>query len=314
MKLYLLINQYVCYRKALGEKFKTNEACLNAFCKAVGAETPVKSITEEMIHRYLYGDSETVSTGWFVKQTALLGLYQYATSRNYTTEIPLPRMLPKRPQGLVPYIYSQRELRLLFDGALTYQKNKSHIDPYTVHGALILTYTLGLRVHETLSITLNDLDMDNLVVTIEQSKFYKSRLVPFNPQIKAILNAFLKWRKSQQQPQAPESYLFMSRHNEALNDASLRGIFKRIRKNAGIKREDGASFQPRLHDLRHTFAVNRLVSWYRENKDVGLLLPVLSVYLGHKRLAHTSVYLSMTDDLLREANILFEKYTKGGQP
>ena len=313
MKLCVLINQYVSYRKALGEKFKTNEACLNAFCKAIGAETPVTSITEEMTYRYLYGGSDAVTTGWFVKHTALLGLYQYATSRNYTIAIPLPKMLPKRPQGLVPYIYSQRELRLLFDGALTYQKNKSRIEPYMVRIALILTYTLGLRVHETLSITLNDLDMENLVVTIQQSKFYKSRLVPFNQQIKDILNTFLQWRKSQKQHQYPESCLFMNGHNKPFNADSLRGIFQRIRDNAGIKREDGAYFQPRLHDLRHTFAVNRLVTWYQENRNVGQLLPILSVYLGHKYLAHTSVYLSMTDDLLREANRRFEKYAKGGQ-
>ncbi len=312
MKLHLLIDQYVSYRKALGEKFKTNEACLSAFCKAIGAEIPVTSITEEMVSRYLYDGPETITTGWFVKHTALLGLYQYATSRNYAIETPLPKVLPKRPPGFVPYIYSQRELRLLFEGALTYQKNKSHIEPYMVRIALLLTYMLGLRVHETLSITLNDLDMDNLVVTIRQSKFYKSRLVPFNQQVKDILKTFLQWRKSQRQHQYPESCLFMSRHNEPFNADSLRDIFQRIRDNAGIKREDGAYFQPRLHDLRHTFAVNRLVSWYREDKDVGKLLPVLSIYLGHKYLAHTSVYLSMTDDLLKEANIRFEKYAKGG--
>jgi len=69
----------------------------------------------------------------------------------------------------------------------------------------------------------------------------------------------------------------------------------------------------RLHDLRHTFAVSRLVSWYRENKNVQQLLPVLSVYMGHTYLAHTSVYLTMTDELLREANIRLEKYVKGAQ-
>ena len=79
---------------------------------------------------------------------------------------------------------------------------------------------------------------------------------------------------------------------------------------AGVKRTDGATYQPRLHDLRHSFAVNRLVSWYQENKNVQQLLPVLSAYLGHKYLAHTSVYLTMTDDLLYEAKERFEKYVK----
>jgi site-specific recombinase XerD len=310
MKIHQLIEQYVRYRRSLGEKFKTNETCLKAFCSTVGPETHIKAITERMTHRYLYGKSKAVTTGWFVKHIALLGLYQYAVTRNYVTTIPLPKTLPRRPQGLIPYIYSQRELKLLFDGALTYQKNKSHIEPFAIRNFLMLTYTLGLRVHETLSITLGDIDMDNQVITVQQSKFYKSRLVPFNRQVKKLLKRHLQWRKDNQQPQQAEACLFMNQHGRPLNGDSLRDIFQRIRVNTGIQRTDGAYFQPRLHDLRHTFAVNRLLSWYRENRDVQQLLPLLSVYMGHKYLAHTSVYLSITDDLLSEANNRFEKYAK----
>jgi site-specific recombinase XerD len=313
MKIHQLIEQYVRYRKSLGEKFKTNETYLKAFCSAVGPDTRIRAITEQMTHRFLYGKTTTVTTGWFVRHTALLGFYQYAGTRNFVTTIPLPKVLPKRPPGVIPYIYSQHELKLLFDGALTYQKNKSHIDPYVIRTFLVLTYTLGLRVHETLSIALGDVDIGNQVITVQQSKFYKSRLVPFNQQIKRLLKKFLQWRKDQRRPQHAEACLFMNQHGEPLNGDSVRDIFQRIRGKTGIKRNDGAYFQPRLHDLRHTFAVNRLLSWYRENKDVQQLLPILSVYMGHKYLAHTSVYLSMTDDLLREANNRFEKYAKTGK-
>lgn len=310
MKLYQLINQYVAYRKALGEKFKTNETYLKAFCRAIGAETSIGSITEKMMHQFLYGKSETVTAGWFIKHSAVLGMYQYAISRSYVKETPLPKILPKRPQGLIPYIYSQQQLKVLFDNALTYQKNKSHIEPYMVRTSLVLIYTLGLRVHEALAITLGDIDMDNLVITIQQSKFYKSRLVPFNQQVNKLLKKYLQWRKQYRQPQDIEALLFINLHGKPFNVDTLRDIFHRIRDKAGISREDGASFQPRLHDLRHTFAVNTLLNWYRENKDVQQLLPILSVYMGHTYLAYTSVYLSMTDDLLREANARFEKYIK----
>lgn len=89
-------------------------------------------------------------------------------------------------------------------------------------------------------------------------------------------------------------------------------FYPRIRKKAGIKRADGGRYQPRLHDIRHTFAVHRLVSWYEEGANVQMLLPFLSTYLGHTTLAATSVYLSMTDDLLQEANMRFEHYAMGG--
>jgi integrase len=89
-------------------------------------------------------------------------------------------------------------------------------------------------------------------------------------------------------------------------------IFYIIRKQAGIKRDDTAQ-QPRIHDLRHTFAVNRLTCWYRGNKSVQQMSPLLLTYMGHVHLSSTSVYLTMTTNLLQEANTLFEKYAKGGQ-
>jgi integrase len=84
--------------------------------------------------------------------------------------------------------------------------------------------------------------------------------------------------------------------------------FVRVRKHARVERTDGASYQPRLHDLRHTFAVHRLTAWYRAGVEVQRLLPLLSVYLGHVNLSSTQVYLSMTPELLAQANIRFERY------
>lgn len=79
MTLNQLIDQYINYRKSLGEKFKTNETCLKAFCKSIDPSITVEAITEEIINNFLYGSTETVTSGWFVKHTALLGFYQYET-------------------------------------------------------------------------------------------------------------------------------------------------------------------------------------------------------------------------------------------
>lgn len=179
-----------------------------------------------------------------------------------------------------------------------------------VHTVLILTYALGLRLHETLSITLGDIDMNNSIITIQQSKFYKSRLVPFNIETKTIIKKYLKWRQKKNQSQSSECHLFVGKNSQPFNAGTMRNIFERIRQKSGIKRDDDATYQPRIHDLRHTFAVNRLTSWYQENKNVQQLLPVLSTYLGHKHLSHTSVYLTMTDDLLQVANMRFEKFAR----
>lgn len=311
MKLHQLINQYIAYRKALGEKFSTNESYLKSFSKAIGEAIMVEAITPDMVNHFLYGDSKVITSSWFTKYSALSGFYRYALARHYVIEVPLPHTLPKRPQPFLPYIYSKKELKLLFDTALTYQKRKSHISPYMVRTILVLTYVLGLRLHETLTIKLNDIDIDNLVITIRESKFYKSRLVPFNEQVKEFIKTYLQWRISQNHQQHQEAFLFVSKNHQPFSASTMRGIFQRIRERSGVKRSDGANYQPRIHDLRHTFAVNRLTSWYKENKNVQQLLPILSVYLGHQHLVHTTVYLTMTDGLLQEANMRFKKYVTG---
>lgn len=107
----------------------------------------------------------------------------------------------------------------------------------------------------------------------------------------------------------------LRRRGIAISRYAAERYFRILRSRVGIERRDGAYFQPRLHDLRHTFAVHRLVAWYREGADVQLLLPRLSTYLGHISLAETQHYLTMTPDLLREAGRRFESYVNVvGQP
>jgi integrase/recombinase XerD len=101
---------------------------------------------------------------------------------------------------------------------------------------------------------------------------------------------------------------FIARNGASINMSTLQGNFRRIRTHAGIHRIDGATYQPRIHDLRHTLAVHRLIAWYREGVEVQRLLPYLSDYLGHAYLAATSVYLSMTPELLAEASKRFEQH------
>lgn len=250
MKLDKLIKKYVDYRQSLGEKFKTNEAVLKKFSRAIGPSVNIKLISNEMVNAFLY-KKPIVTSGWFVDYNALLGFYRYALVHNYVSNTPLPKTPPKPSRKFVPYIYSPSELKRLFDTALIYQKKNSHISPYMVRTVLILTYALGLRIHETLSITLKDINMVLLCLTISDAKFYKSRLVPFNLQIKEIICTYLKWRIKNNQPQYSTAYLFIGKDHEPFNMATLQQIFRQIREKAGIKREDATSYQPRIHDLRY---------------------------------------------------------------
>lgn len=308
MKIGEMINQYVSYRKSLGEKFRTNESVLKSYARLWTDDTEAYMITTERNTAFLEAPNGIVTANWFCKYSALKGLFQWAMSREYIDSIPLPAEIPNRIEHIRPYIYSDKELKLIFDNALVYQKNKSATYPECVRYILILTYVLGLRIHETMSLRIKDINLDKSVVLINESKFYKSRVLPFNAKVKTIIEECLEWRRQKGMNTESEAFLWLDKKGKVMSADTLRGIFQRIKDNVGIKRTDGAVYQPRLHDLRHTFCVNRLTSWYREGKDVQKLLPVLSTYMGHKHLSHTSVYLSMTEGLLGEASNRFAQY------
>ena len=106
--------------------------------------------------------------------------------------------------------------------------------------------------------------------------------------------------------------LFLTRSATPVARYTAENIFRRLRVRAGVIRQDEGRYQPRLHDLRHAFAVHRLVSWYRQGADVQRLLPQLATYLGHVRIAGTQRYLTMTPELLQEAGQRFERYAREG--
>ncbi|MBV8462411.1 MAG: tyrosine-type recombinase/integrase [Acidimicrobiales bacterium] len=126
-----------------------------------------------------------------------------------------------------------------------------------------------------------------------------------------MLTEYARWRGSTHPTAGGEDRFFLGKRGAAIHHWTLDDAFQRLRERAQVRRSDEARYQPRLHDLRHTFAVHRLTEWYRRGADVQRLLHHLSVYLGHAHLAATQVYLTMTPELLDEAGARFERYALG---
>lgn len=313
MKVGEMISAYTEYRRAIGEKFDSNDRRLRNFMKFVGPEEDVGIITSELCERYLSENTAGNPRLRLDRHIILDGLLKWAFAREYIRSNPMPADRPQRPESARPYIYSDGELKALFDNALTYQRGKSSLYPETMRAILQVTYMLGLRISETLNLKTSDIDLGDQTVIIKESKFYKSRVVPFNGQVRQLLMSYIKWKDKVGQDCSAESYLFQNKNGIRPNRDTVEMNFGKIRRDAGITRSDGAGMPPRLHDLRHTFATRRLIAWYDAGMDVQKLLPSLSTYLGHTQLAHTSVYLSMTDRLLSLANNRFEAFYEGGQ-
>src|SRR5262249_41929470 len=146
--------------------------------------------------------------------------------------------------------------------------------------------------------------------TIRDTKFFKSRLVPIGQHLTKVLSDYARWRTVTYPSPDVDGRFFLGRGGAALCRHTLNDAFQRLRQYAGVRRSADSSYQPRLHDLRHTFAVNR-TTWYRQGADVQRLVYHLSVYLGHAKLADTQVYLTMTPELLQQASTRFERYVRG---
>ena len=305
MKLHTLVTQYIVYRKSLGEHFKSNETRLKFFVHSMGSNKNLSDIRANDVGVFLNGKAPLTGY-WHAKHQSLRGFYRYAISRGYTKVSPLPKSIPKIPRTFIPYIYNVEELNALLEASQTYQKFPHRSEPYMVRTLLLLLYGAGLRISEAINLKLSDVDLSQGLLIIRETKFYKTRLVPLGTQLTQRLSLYVLWRQQNGYSKDSETPFFIRRDGKAVYKDSFERDFRRIRKIAGIKRT--GRLQPRLHDLRHTFAVHRLTQWYKEGADVQKWLPVLSVYLGHVTLASTSIYLTMTPTLLEEAGHRFEQY------
>jgi site-specific recombinase XerD len=309
MKLRELVERYVACRQALGERFRTNAVILRAFTRSVGPDAEVGDVRPEQVSAFLAG-AGPITSAWHVRHNALKGLYRYALSRGFATVAPLPAAVPRRPPPFVPYIYSREELRRLLLAAGRVDHALRRAAPHTLRAFLLTLYGAGLRVHEAIRLTRGDVDLASALATVRDSKFFKSRLVPLGPLLAQALAEYAAWRQTEHPAAESGAPFFVGRDGARLGRQSLTKAFRRVRDEAGIRRQDGARYQPRMHDLRHAFAVYRLTEWYRQGADVQRLLPQLSTYLGHSCLVSTQVYLSMTPELLAEASARFERYAE----
>jgi site-specific recombinase XerD len=307
------IDHYVAWRRAHGARFITSARALYQFCKGVSEHVCCDAVTETEVRRFLDGTGPL--TRWRAgKYGALAGFYRYAISRGFASQSPLPAAdeEPREPPSAPPYIYSRKDLQLLFEAVDISRKHAIRLDSDTFRILLLVLYGAGLRTSEALNLTIRDVDLASKVLTVRNTKFYKSRLVPVASRLANVMRVYAERRSHRPLPEGMESAFFANRDGTQVRKYNVDHAFKRLLETTGIGRKGDGRRAPCLHALRHTAAVHRLTSWYREGADVQRLLPALSIYLGHAHLDGTSIYLSMTPELLHEASVRFDRYVNGG--
>lgn len=301
-----LVEDYLTYKRALGHRFVSDGFILRAFCRSIGERSLAQVSSDHLLAFLRKGrpGEETVAR----KHRVLAGLYRYARAR-YELVLPaLPRLQRRQASNFTPYIYTHEELKRLMQAAeATCSIRQTLIEDYMLRAALLLLYGAGLRLGEALALNMVDVDLPQALLTIRQTKFYKTRLVPLGQDLVQVLLTYRR-RRDRHYPHQPNSPFFCLRNSARVNHAVMERTFRRLRTTAGVLREGGPRNQPRLHDLRHTAAVHRLTAWYRAGADLQTLLPKLATYLGHKDLSGTQRYLTLTPQLLHEASLRFEHY------
>jgi integrase/recombinase XerD len=306
MTLTDAIESYLRLKWSLGAVFSAEARILRSFGRALG-DVPFDSISRDACQAFCRG-SGPPTRFWERKHHTLRGFFRYLSTRGHLLASPLPLTSPRVPRSFQAYIYSHDELRRLLEATSILESTRLPQQPLTFRTLLLVLYGAGLRPGEALRLRRCDVDLADRILAIWDSKFFKSRLVPIGADLCKALDTYWTVRQRLPLPDETRSAFFCTRTGHTITLAKLETVFVRLREHAGIRRPPSDRWQPRLHDLRHAFAVHRVIAWYREGADVQAYLPLLATYLGHINLSGTQTYLAMTAELLGEASLRFELY------
>lgn len=226
------------------------------------------------------------------RMTAARGFARYLAGIDPATEIPAAGLVPLRHQRPTPFLYSDTDISALLAAARALTPNSRGLTYYTLLGLLAAT---GMRIGEAITLDLSDVDHEQAVLLIRESKFGKSRLVPLQPSTMTVLEEYLAARSGFCRFRRERS-LFVGRTSRRLIYQVVGSTFRQLLVDTGVGAD--APRRPRLHDIRHRFAIVTLLGWYRSDEPVQPKLPVLSTYLGHREPASTYWYLSAAPELL----------------
>jgi integrase/recombinase XerD len=228
-----------------------------------------------------------------------------------------PKRFNPRPEREVarehrrPHIFSPADIQHMLAVARSYPSPHAPLRPQTLYTMILLAYCAGLRRSEIARLDLGDVDLRSGTITIRETKFYKTRILPLSGSVMTELRVYLDARRRAGAPQDPHSGLFWQNHFKGhYTPESVTTMITNVIRRAGFKPPSGRT-GPRVHDLRHSMVVNRILQWYRAGINPQDRLHFLSTYMGHQDINSTLVYITVTQDLLQEAS---ERFRAVGAP
>ena len=284
---------YLRVRRALGFKLERAERLLAQFVAYLhDHDAEVPTIQDALA--WAMSPTDATPRWWAHRLSTVRGFAAHLHALDPRVEVPPPGLLRRGPRRATPYLYSAADIGALVDAAAMLPRPLGAATYQTLIGLLAVT---GMRVGEAIRLDRDDLDADHDgLLTVRHSKFGKSRLVPLHPSTVTALRDYLHVR-DRLLPAPASPALLISTAGTRLGYNNVWRTFHRLVSQAGITARS-ASCRPRIHDLRHSFAVATMLDWYAGGADVPALLPRLSTYLGHADPTHTYWYLQAAPELL----------------
>jgi integrase len=300
-----LAEEYLAYRRKLGFRLDNAGQLLldfAAYADRVGHRGP---LTTELAVGWARLPQGASAVYWARRLDVVRGFAKYRAVFDPDTEIPPRGLLGPAYRRITPHIYSEAELAALLAAARRLPPSQG-LRPQTYATLFGLLACTGLRLSEALRLTRSDVDWPGGLLTIRQTKFRKSRLVPLHPSAVRALHAYAQQR-DHVHPLPRTDAFFVTGRGTRLCRPTVEGTFLGLRHELSWSAQGGAR-APRIHDLRHTFATRRLLQWYAEGIPIDQALAALATYLGHASVSHTYWYLTGVPELLELATARFERF------
>jgi len=302
------VEQYLAFRRRLGFQLSSEGSQLLAFARFVDASGHRGPITLDLALRWARSSERAKPITWAHRLAVLRPFARYRLQFDPATEVPPLHLLGPAHRRQVPHIYTAKEIASLLEAANALSP-KDGLRPVTYQTLFGLIAATGLRVSEARSLTRADVDLTGGVLTVRNSKFRKSRLVPLHATSVRVLQRYAEIR-DRKAPWAQTTAFFVSDRGKALDKRTVQYTFAKLRQQLGWRARGGHP-APRVHDLRHTFICQALLRGYRKRRALGHDLGALSTYVGHAKVTYTYWYVTGIPELMALAARRFERFAHG---
>lgn len=305
-----LVEEYLAFRRGLGFDLKSPGWMLRDFGRYADRIAHQGPVTTDLAVQWALSSHSSDRAQAARRLSAVRQFARHRAAFDPGTEIPPFGLLGRIGHRKQPHVYDDAEIAALLEQA-SLLRPSGGLRPRTYVAFFSLLISTGLRLSEACRLTPGDVDLAHGVLTVREGKFRKSRLVPLHPTATQALTRYAAYRDACREAPRSRSF-FCTRRAAVLTRAAVEKTFARLRKRLGWTAH-GRARRPRIHDLRHTFVVRRLLRWYEDGAEVDRKIQALATYLGHAKVTDTYWYLSAVPELMAITSQRFERFARREQ-